>query len=131
MKNRIWNAILTIIIGAAWIIPAASCAPNRATDLTRIRDIRAGRTMHIQGRTGLIVDSQSTATTYVFTFRDDFGDITLVRNDVKPTLGATYDVIGQVSAPDSPINVEGSRYKGLVVDAKTMTLTYPSANWVL
>ncbi len=70
--------------------------------VTLVSEILAGKhtnqTVTVQGRTGYIVREESTATTVVYTLRDDYGDEIRIRSSQPQNLhmGITYRVKGTV-----------------------------------
>lgn len=74
---------------------------QESPQITPIHDILAGKytdqIVTVQGRTGHIVREESTATTVVYTLRDDYGDVILIRSGQRGNLhmGTTYHVKGK------------------------------------
>ncbi|MCS7223121.1 MAG: FHA domain-containing protein [Armatimonadetes bacterium] len=96
MRGRRW----LLGAGLALVFSAVPLAPQK--EVTPVAEILAGKhtnqTVTVQGRSGYIIREETTATTTVFTLRDDYGDEIRVRTS-KPEglqMGVTYRVQGTV-----------------------------------
>jgi len=91
---------LTVVLSSC-LIPRQGQSQERL-QVTPVSEILAGKhtnqTVTVQGRTGYIVRDESTATTIVYTLRDDYGDEIRIRSSQPQNLhmGITYRVKGTV-----------------------------------
>ena len=85
------------LIATALLIIATNTAVYAGSRVVRIRDLPrfTGRQVTIEGRTGVILESEGSAEIRVFTLRDDYGDGVHVRTKLDyPIMGVTLRISG-------------------------------------
>lgn len=88
MVGLVWALVSEPVRGQPQVVPVSEILAGKHTN----------QTVTVQGRTGYIVREESTATTTVYTLRDDYGDEIRIRTSQPQNLhmGITYRVKGTV-----------------------------------
>jgi len=122
-----WLVSTVLILGLIWALMPESVRGQ--PQVVPVSEILAGKhtnqTVTVQGRTGYIVREESTATTTVYTLRDDYGDEIRIRSSQLQNLhmGITYRVKGTVVR-------EGRKFYLIELERKPLggiALTTPTA----
>ncbi len=110
----------------------------QAPTITPVSEILSGKhtnqTVTVQGRTGYIVREESTATTVVYTLRDDYGDEIRIRSSQQENLhmGITYRVKGTVVKEGKRfylVELERTQLGGILTPPSPPTPQAPEKTW--